>query len=95
MKYILLLLIFFASCTKPPEMVHLFLSNSNGSMSYAFTYQGGYYSPQDSTVVVTTKYTLTLPANEPTGFIIPKGYKIDNEPVIIVSATNKLIKIDW
>lgn len=95
MKYILLLLIIFTSCTKPPELVHLFLSNSNGRMSYAFTYQGGYYSPQDSTVVVTSKYKFTLPANEPTGYIIPAGYTIDNQPVIIKSATNNLIKIDW
>jgi hypothetical protein len=84
-----------AACNKPAELVHLTVSNDNGRMFYTFTYQGGSYSPQDSTVVVTDKYRFTLPANEPTGYVIPAGYISATGTVTIKSAFNKLIKIAY
>lgn len=94
-KLLLIVMLLLLGCSKPTELVRLVISDNSNALYYSFTYKGGAYDPQDSTVVVTDKYKFTLPTNEPTGYIQPNGYKPRAGAIKIESAINSLIKLSY
>lgn len=94
MRYLLPIFLFIG-CHKPAELVHLQIADAGDKLFYSFTYQGGQYDPQDSTVVVSDAYKFTLPANEPTGYIKPLWYVSKPGVIVIKSAINSLLKLSY